>query len=411
MNGLLFDSVFIFSIIFFLLDNLFNYILLLFWFIIIYHIFLYFFKDRRYLAHFKEFKDPDNVTIEDLSFLPLINIIIPAWKEGRDFYDCLTSIINLKYPKIKVIVNAGGNEETIQYADSFKKYPNFIILRQVGGKSSATLGKIKALNDCLEYISEGIAYFIDADCYITDEILLRMIIPIVNNCESVVMSSYRPLKSQENKDFVKYLQFNRLGDFKSKFSRYSVSIVSGSNTCMKYEIIKSIGRFTENRLVAEDISRGLDISFKGFKTYCLSDYRSRMYSAYPKGIKEYIEQRKRYFEDSMLLAFRNKKLSYFLKFLLIIIGSLFLLLLPLFIVINFTLFFLDLAIFMNIYLLKIRKMLFFKNAVKGQINVKFRIMMFFKMFYYIFIDILVNIFTFFNLISFIKKIKKETSEK
>ena len=59
---------------------------------------------------------------------PLLNIFIPAWKEGEVFENCLNSITKLNYPNIKVIVNTGGSEETINIANSFKKYQNFIVL-------------------------------------------------------------------------------------------------------------------------------------------------------------------------------------------------------------------------------------------------------------------------------------------
>ena len=142
------------SLIFF---NSFNFFIFLILVVIFFNIFLYFLRDRKYIRVFKKFKDPEIVKLEDLKELPLVNIIIPAWKEGKLFNDCLLSITKLNYPYLKVIISAGGNEETIQIANSFKKFKNFVILKQKPG------GKMKALNDCLKYVSEGIIYSIDAD--------------------------------------------------------------------------------------------------------------------------------------------------------------------------------------------------------------------------------------------------------
>ena len=164
----------------------------------LYHIFLFAFRDRRHIKERKKFKDPEMVGINELEEIPLLNIIIPAWKEGIEFKNCLISITKLSYPKIKIIINAGGNEETVNNANSFKKDERFIILHQKEGKDRAEFGKIKAINECLEYVSEGILYFIDADCYLTDEIILRVIVPIVNDNENVVMGAgIRPLKDQQ----------------------------------------------------------------------------------------------------------------------------------------------------------------------------------------------------------------------
>ncbi|GAH31493.1 unnamed protein product, partial [marine sediment metagenome] len=90
------------------------------------------------------------------------------------------SLKNLSYPKLKIIVNAGGNQETIDIAESFRKYDNFLILRQLGGKSRAALGKIKALNECLAHVTEGLIYMTDADCIFNDEIFLRIVKPLIN---------------------------------------------------------------------------------------------------------------------------------------------------------------------------------------------------------------------------------------
>jgi len=382
----------------------FFFILLLF--VIVYNIFLIFVRDRTYLKAYKRFKDNLEITIDDLIDIPLVNIIIPAWKEGKYLNNCLLSITELSYPKIKAIVNAGGDSETIEIAESFKKYNNFKILRQMEGKSRAAFGKIKALNECIDYVSEGLIYFIDADCYVTDDILLRIIFPIVNENENVVINTYRPLKSQENRSFIKYLQLSRIGAFRGKVKRYTSVMVSGSNTCMTYKVLKAIGKFSENRLISEDCSRGYDIISKNFKIYCLFDYRSRMYSAYPDSLKEYFKQRKRYIENSLLLSHKKRNIKYFVKFFVMILVSIYLLITPFLLVLHFGLFLLGIIIFIYIYLIKIRKYLFFNKMVANEYQIRVRTIFFVKIIFYIYFEILVNVFTFFNLLSFVKKLKK-----
>ena len=91
--------------------------------------------------------------------------------------------------------------ETMEIANTFRKYENFIILHQKGGSERAETGKIRALNECFSYLNEGISYFIDADCFITDDLLLRMIHPITNLNEKVVIGGgMRPLISQQGID-------------------------------------------------------------------------------------------------------------------------------------------------------------------------------------------------------------------
>ncbi len=376
--------------------------------IILYNIILTFFKDRIYLNAFLELKDPNVINIETLKEIPVVNIIIPAWKEGREFKECLLSIINLKYPNLKIIVNAGGNEETINIADSFKKHDNFLILKQSGGKEKASLGKIKALNECLNEVTEGILYFIDADCYLTDEILLRMLYPIVNLNEDVVISTFRPLKSQEGKNLIKYLLISRMNAIKKKYSRYNHTIVSGSNTCMTLDVIKAIGKFNQNRTIGEDISRAMDIISKGYRIYGLVDYRSRMYSAYPNNNKEFYYQKKRYLENSLRLSYKKKNKKQILRVFILTLGSIYLLIFPIFLFLSIGLFFIGICFIIHLYLTKLRKYIFFKKITQDKIKTNFRKIFFIKMFYFLYIDIFFNLLMQYNSIKYLSRLKKET---
>ena len=382
-----------------------NLVLLFLVFIILSQIILFLLRDRNYIRAIKKYKDPEVISIDRLKKLPLINIIIPAWQEGKEFYDCLLSITKLTYPHLKVIVNAGGNEETIQIAESFKKFESFTILRQTEGRHKAALGKIKALNECLDYVSEGILYLIDADCYLTDEILLRMIFPIINENEKVVVGGgIRPLKSQEQFSLARYLEFNRNIFFRIKFNRYIPNLVGGAITCMTYDVIRTIGKFNENRKFAEDISRGIDITSKGYKIYFLNDARSKLYSDFPITIKEYFKQRIRYNENRLIIEHHYGNKLYFIKVIILSFISLFIVLTPIIIFINLILFLFGLLCVFYVYLVKIRKFIFFKITLNKVDYLKFNTLIFIKMIFYIYIEILSNIFSIFTLLNIKKKL-------
>ena len=71
-------------------------------FILIFHILAYLIRDRKYIRDRKNYKDSQEVNIQDLKDLPLVNIIIPAWNEGKSFENCLLSIKELYYPNLKI---------------------------------------------------------------------------------------------------------------------------------------------------------------------------------------------------------------------------------------------------------------------------------------------------------------------
>ncbi|MFW9880213.1 MAG: glycosyltransferase [Candidatus Thorarchaeota archaeon] len=339
-------------------------------------------RDRKYIHVFKKFKDPETIKLEDLKELPLVNIIIPAWKEGNLFKECLMSVSNLTYPNLKVIVNAGGSDETSKIANSFKKDIRFLILEQ---KLS---GKIRALNECLEHIDEGIVYSIDADVFLTDEVLLRLIYPIININEFVSCGGVKPLQFQQNKGIVRYILLNRLYYFKNKFSRYGRYHISGPNTCFKYDVIRTIKKFSEENLYLEsDRFRGPLILSKGYKIYWLNHYNSMIYTFFPDNLITYFKQEIRWRKNLLFDPMeKHKKLTIF-KFILLIIYSFFIISAPVFLLLNYFLFVsIGFILFLNKYLNKIRRYIFFKNTMNERIDQKFEFSFFMKLFLYVYMD-------------------------
>jgi len=376
-------------------------------FIIIIHILLHLFRDKHLIKIIQENKDPE---INKLKVVPLLNIIIPAWKEGKEFQDCLSSITELKYPKLRVIVNAGGNEETINIANSFKSHDYFTVLHQTGGKDRAALGKIHALNECLEHISEGILYLIDADCYLTDDLVSRMVAPIILNNEKIVVGAgLRPLIPQERIILVQYLHFSRFGYHKFKFTRYYKSYVSGANTCITHDVIKEIGKFSEDRKFAEDTSRGTDIASKGYKIFALSDSRSKIFTHYPDTLKEHIQQRRRNLENSIIFSYQTKFYKGIIKLLFLFLLSFYILVFPLFLLFNIGLFFIGVFLFLSIYLKRIRLYISIKKLEDKATTIKYSKGLFIKMIFYIYIEIISNVITPFHFIKYNRELKKEGS--
>ncbi|MHA1284391.1 MAG: glycosyltransferase [Promethearchaeota archaeon] len=377
--------------------------------IILYFFLVYYLRDIKHIKNFKKNKDIDTISLTSLKFKPQINIIIPAWNEGSIFEKCLTSVNNLKYPNLKIIVNAGGNEETIRNAEKFKKSEKFVILRQKGG-SRPSLGKIRAINECLEYVTGGIVYFIDADSYINDEIFLRMIFPLINQNEDIVFGGVRPLKEQENNNFVKYLLIDR---FRYKFSRYTHNkLVAGQNFCLKYEVLKSIGRFTENRKFATDRSIGIDIFSKGYRAYNLIDFRHRIFVDYSEKIKDYIHQKIIWVENSLIYLFKCKKVLKLLKFLIVWTISLFIIIFPIIGLLNLFFFYLGFLCIIFLFLSKIKKYIIFRELVIKPYKIynNFNITFFFLLFFYIFLETIIMIIIPFHFISFVLKIKNNLNK-
>ncbi|MBN1216059.1 MAG: glycosyltransferase [Candidatus Lokiarchaeota archaeon] len=371
--------------------------------VISFHILSFLFRDKKYINHYNQFHDPEIIKIDDLKYLPLINLIIPAWKEGEKFEICLNSVKKLSYPNLKIIINAGGNEQTIKIAEKFKKFDNFIILHQRFGASRPSLGKIRALNECLDHISEGLVYFIDADAIFEEETLLRVIYPIINLNKKVVVSGRRLIPSLKKKDLSKYLVINRNDVYHGDYSREDYKIVSGSNTCLDFEVIQKLGKFTENEKIATDKSMANDINNKGYNIFHLTHYNSRMMDqSLPSDLKSWKRQRSIWLSNNFIYYLKFNKIKNIIKFFLLIIISIYIMIFPIFLFLNYILFTLGVYFFEWIYVQKIRKVIFYLKTTEKKYQFNLNYKFYLKLLGLIIIEMMINITLIYEIIKYKK---------
>ncbi len=353
--------------------------------LLLYHVLLFLIRDKKYLISIRRDINGESVKFEVFKDFPLINIIIPAWKEGEIFRGCLDNILTLNYPNLQIIVNAGGNEETIKITNSFKKHENFkILLQKKGG------GKVKAINDCISQVTKGLICLIDADIFLTDKDLLNMLYIIENKEEFIVASALKPHYTQVKKSFVRYLFINRNTRFRIKFSRYTRNSISQC-TLIKSEVMDKVGEFTEKRLIGDGQSMGLDIVEKNYRIYQLNTPGVQSFN-YPDNLKDYFSQNVRWIQNTYFNIIKKSKKKIFI-FILLTLEALYLIVFPIFIFLNLGLFLLGLLLLIYIYFKKIRKILFFKNTSDKSYFGKTQIWFYISIIFFIYLDNLIQIYT------------------
>jgi len=239
----------------------------------------------------------------------------------------------------------------------------------------------------------------------SSEILLKMIYPIINLNDDIVVGGVRPLKNQEKLDIVKYLLFDRFYRPKNKFTRFvSKPPITSQSLCLKFDVLKTIGRFTENKKIATDRSMGIDIYSKGYSSYVPSDYRHRIYVDYSSTIRALIKQKTIWFENSLIFLYKNKKFM-LTRFLMSFLIALYLFLFPFLLFIHFGLFLIGLFILLNFYFFKIRRLIFFKSIVNKNYYPKFGFIFFIKLIYYIYIEMIIIIRIPIHFLIFLKKLR------
>ncbi|MBD3211520.1 MAG: glycosyltransferase [Candidatus Lokiarchaeota archaeon] len=337
-----------------------------------------------------------NIEIEDLDKTPFVNFIIPAWKESETLIRTLKNLKELNYPKYKVIVNAGGNQKTIDIAKSFEQSNKFKILIQESGK-----GKIRAINDCLKVIDKGIIYLLDADVLINENLLLNMIFPITNNGESVVVSPLKPYKDFREKDIVKYTFIIRQTNISKEISNYTNKI--GPNTVIDYKAIKMIKQFTEGQYSDDNLVIAGDLIRNNFKILHIREYEGEIYL--PPNIKELFNQNLRWIGNSYFRSKNKGNYRFLAKYYTFFFVSLFFLLLPLIMILEFKLFWIWLIIFLMYYIKRIGRVILFKISFGKQIPFSYGFIFYIKIALFLYVDILIKIVSLIEITFFKSKYK------
>jgi len=374
-----------------------QYIFLIILVIIIYHVIAYLLRDKSYIKRVQQLKNKKRITIRDLTSKPLITFVIPAWKEEKVLELTLNSILSLSYPNYKVIVNAGGNKDTIRIANSFRNYDNFTILKQEAGK-----GKIKAINDALEYISEGIIYLMDADVQVNDHLVSNMLYPIINENENVVTAALKPHNSIIHKDLVKFLYIDRNNRFRKKLQRY-IDVI-GIITAMNYNVIQYVIKFTQGKFSDDGRVIGKDLKSQKYKIYFNLDLLGETYN-YPNTISNFIPQQLRWMENAFYRRREERRKLFIVKKTIATLISIYLLISP-FLFFNINLIMIGLYILLFIYLEKIRKIIFYKKTDASLLEFNLSLFFYIKIIFYIYLGAFLNIIVAIEIIFFKSKYKK-----
>ncbi|MBD3211021.1 MAG: glycosyltransferase [Candidatus Lokiarchaeota archaeon] len=374
-----------------------NTLIFIFVFIILYNLILITIFDKKALRLIKSFQSIRNLTLKDLKTIPKITFVIPAWNENERLDEVLRNLKNLNYPKFEVILNAGGNSITNRIADSYKTVHGFTILKQKKGK-----GKIRAINDCLKYVQGGLVYIIDADVIISDELLLNMIFQIINKDEDIVVSAPKPHKNIRNKDLVKYLYMTQNPEFRKNPSQLAKTV--GPNTIYNYNVIKTIGKFSEGIYSDDNLVIAEDLFNYNYHIFYLRGYLGEFYIA--STVSEYLNQNIRWIGNSYLRKKRKRKRVYQLKFFLYFFLSIYIYIFPIFAFIHITFFWLYLFLLVQLYSKRIRKIIFFKKLTKDYNFIKTNTVFYLKIFFYIYLESLAKILAAIEIIFLKKKYKK-----
>ena len=132
--------------------------------------------------------------------------------------------------------------------------------------------------------------------------------------------------------------------------------------------------------------------------------RSGVYAHWPTTMGKYINQNVRWIGNSLEFKDKGGLSITYLKFLIVVIFSLYIFILPILFFINIGLFFIGIAILVSKYLKVMRKYVFYRATTDKRFQIEFRFKFFEKTIIYIFAELITNILIFFRILIKKKKI-------
>ncbi|MHB2024112.1 MAG: glycosyltransferase family 2 protein [Mycobacteriales bacterium] len=185
--------------------------------------------------------------------LPLVSVVVPAFREGASLARTLDALIGLNYPRYEVlIVDDGSPDETAEVARRYvAAYPQtFGLLRKVVNE-----GKAMAMNDAMPLLRGEVLVVIDADARLHDN-ALRYIVPHFVRLPRVAAVTGNPRVSNRT-NVVTELQTLEFTSIVSLLRRAQVvwgriMTVSGVISAFRVAAVREVGLFDPS-MPTEDI--------------------------------------------------------------------------------------------------------------------------------------------------------------
>jgi cellulose synthase/poly-beta-1,6-N-acetylglucosamine synthase-like glycosyltransferase len=175
---------------------------------------------------------------------PGVSVLVAAWNEADRIGACLAALDSISWPRLQILVSAGGNDRTYEIACKFSSDRISIFPQQAG------VGKQAALRELLTHATSEIIYLTDGDTLVPEATLQAVIQPIIQGETQVVTGNYRPYEDLVDSPLVFY-QWSIDRAVERQRGRESEGI-TGANAAVTRAALDASGGFSS------DVSTGTD---------------------------------------------------------------------------------------------------------------------------------------------------------
>lgn len=233
-------------------------------------------------------------SIKKSETIPNITILIPAYNEESAIADKIKNTLSLSYPKEKreiVVIDNGSSDKTYKFASEFP----ITLLK-------SERGKINALNEGINYAKTDVIVITDADVRLSNESIRSAVSYLVEGVGAV--NGYVVVKSGAANSLIEEKEKYKKRDWELRYQESMVDSVcnlDGKFIAFRKSIFSG---FPKNALV-DDYFMTFDIRNKGYRL--IVDKSAEIYEKLEGGLREEMEQFKRYAASVFIINFKNIK--------------------------------------------------------------------------------------------------------
>jgi len=190
--------------------------------------------------------------------LPGISVIVPAYQAENTIEECLTSLLNIEYPKERLEVIVVDNNSTDSTKDIIAKFDVIYLFEE---KKNA----YAARNRGIEEARYDLVAFTDSDCIVSGDWLAKIVKYFEDDEVGIVGGKILPY-SIEN-DVERFIDYRRILDQEKMLAGgdFSYPFCVTANSVIKYSLLKGLGGFDTFFKIAGDADFCWRAGFMGVK--------------------------------------------------------------------------------------------------------------------------------------------------
>lgn len=247
-----------------------------------------------------------------LKKFPFVSIVIPAYNEEKRIGATIESVLKLNYPRNKyeiLVLDDGSTDGTSKVTkEIIKKNKNFDI-RLIKQENK---GKGAALNNALKHCKGEFFICLDADSYVSEDALYKLLPEFDNSNVAVVLPLLKVKNPKSLLQKMQWLEYIVNMFFKELMSKLDcVHVSPGPFSAYRKSTLQEVGGFDENNLT-EDLEISLRLQKHHYKIVQLLN--TNIYTIAPSTPKELYKQRNRWYKGSTLNALRYRKMMFNKKY-------------------------------------------------------------------------------------------------